>query len=636
MVVRAIRCDKCTVRIPLSHRKLVCGICRNVQHYRCSKLSKTDVESIINTPHYDWSCYECISAILPLNACVVETEQAISSRKSRAQFKTACHACNHMSYKQHNIAICPWCSNKCHKKCIMGSLGCIKCCDNLIPGYRCHAFELLDIGSRVNSKIFNPYDRNNHVNHIGDQIRNEEENNAVWNELSEQLVRCRYQLPKNIEIANDNELGILTMNIRSVHKNLQSINDRNTEFNVYDVISLNETCCNIEKLPNGLDDLTIEGFHPPVYQAPARASCRGGGLLTYVNKRVCSEDDIESINIEHEPNTDGEILFIKIKSCKNKAGTVIIGNVYRSPSARSSNNFIKIFDDALSQLRRHNKKQILIAGDFNIDLIKYNSDENSQQLINTAANHGLAQVISRPTRVTDHSASLIDHVYTNRISSVVNSSVVSFDISDHLGTYIKVSLDASFDRATVPLIRPNNNNEIHEYRIFNEANNEVFRGLIQDETWSALEGLDADTRYDKFSQIYNSHYDNAYPLNTKRIRRKYERVNPKPWITSWLEEAFHRKNELYLVFAESPTVENKTKYNKMCKFCERHKNKAKNKYYKKYFDDYSDNSRKQWQLINNFLNRHKKKTGVSKLIDTNGSIITKPDLISEKFNEYFF
>ena len=33
-----------------------------------------------------------------------------------------------------------------------------------------------------------------------------------------------------------------------------------TEYNKYDVINLNETSCNMTKLPNGADDLLIEGF----------------------------------------------------------------------------------------------------------------------------------------------------------------------------------------------------------------------------------------------------------------------------------------------------------------------------------------------------------------------------------------
>ena len=70
-------------------------------------------------------------------------------------------------------------------------------------------------------------------------------------------------------------------------------------------------------------------------------------------------------------------------------------------------------------------------------------------------------------------------------------------------------------------------------------------------------------------------------------------------------------------------------------FCEKHIARAKNKYYKKYFNEYKDNSRKQWQMINGLLNRNKRKISVTKLFDSDGRIINSPELITEKFNEYF-
>ena len=95
----------------------------------------------------------------------------------------------------------------------------------------------------------------------------------------------------------------------------------------------------------------------------------------------------------------------------------------------------------LNKLTRHKTKQILIVGDFNIDLLNYETDECARELIDTTSKHGFSQVISRPTRITDHSATLIDNIYTNKIHRVLSTSVVTLYITDHLGTYIKLSLD---------------------------------------------------------------------------------------------------------------------------------------------------------------------------------------------------
>ena len=61
-----------------------------------------------------------------------------------------------------------------------------------------------------------------------------------------------------------------------------------------------------------------------------------------------------------------------------------------------------LYDYFLTKLNRHKQKQIFLAGDTNIDLIKYERDQNSINLINTANTHGYVQLIARPTRITDH------------------------------------------------------------------------------------------------------------------------------------------------------------------------------------------------------------------------------------------
>ena len=73
----------------------------------------------------------------------------------------------------------------------------------------------------------------------------------------------------------------------------------------------------------------------------------------------------------------------------------------------------------------------------------------------------------------------------------------------------------------------------------------------------------------------------------------------------------------------------------MKKFVDKHTKLAKSRHYKKYFEQYSDNSRKQWQMINNLLNRNNKKISIPKLQDNDGVVYKNPTAIAEKFNDYF-
>jgi ribosomal protein S18 len=506
----------------------------------------------------------------------------------------------------------------------------------MIPGLFAYNHELLGTIDKFNNTIHNPYDSAHYTQQIGDLIENEEEHNSAWGEISDLLVKCKYKQQKHITRAKNNELVVLSLNIRSLAKNIHTIKEDIELYQKFDILCFNETNCIVDKLPNGLDDLLLDGFHDPLVKAPIRTTGKGGGLAIYINTDVCDFDDIE----QFEPNPDPsslhcEFQFIKINRCKGSNNTVIIGNVYRSPS-RNPDEFNTTLDATLNRLKRHSKKHVLIVGDFNIDLIQHDKNINSQNLIENTTQHGLIQVVSRPTRITDHSATLIDHVYTNKIHNILNCDILTVDLSDHLAIITTLSL-GSTNEITVPKFRKTDTGA-NEFRIFNEANDLRFKQLIYEEDWDTLttdQTNDAQVQYDKFIETYTRHYNTAYPLQSKHTRRKKERKNAKPWILPWLEEACDRKNRFYHDFIKQPTTANKTKYLKMKKFVDKHITLAKNKYYKKYFDQYNDNSRKQWQLINSLLNRKVKKNSKIKLHDNNGNIINTPRAVAEKFNDYF-
>ena len=71
-----------------------------------------------------------------------------------------------------------------------------------------------------------------------------------------------------------------------------------------------------------------------------------------------------------------------------------------------------------------------MTGDFNIDLIKMNSE--AQKLQNITVSHGMLQV-TQPTRAQNNIESLIDHVYT-RSKGKIKTDVIISDLSDHYGT----------------------------------------------------------------------------------------------------------------------------------------------------------------------------------------------------------
>ena len=50
-------------------------------------------------------------------------------------------------------------------------------------------------------------------------------------------------------------------------------------------------------------------------------------------------------------------------------------------------------------------------GDMNIDLLKFEIHRRTDDYLNNLFSHRFLPVISKPTRVTNTSATLIDHIY---------------------------------------------------------------------------------------------------------------------------------------------------------------------------------------------------------------------------------
>ena len=103
--------------------------------------------------------------------------------------------------------------------------------------------------------------------------------------------------------------------------------------------------------------------------------------------------------------------------------TLVIGMLYRRPDT----SIERFFEDLVIILNKVNHKCILL-GDFNLNLL----DENYhvENLINIMQQHSYETVITKPTRVSKNSATLIDHIWTNMgLENLSDCSIVFTDIS---------------------------------------------------------------------------------------------------------------------------------------------------------------------------------------------------------------
>jgi hypothetical protein len=71
----------------------------------------------------------------------------------------------------------------------------------------------------------------------------------------------------------------------------------------------------------------------------------------------------------------------------------------------------------------------------NIDLLKFDSHTKTNDFINDLNRNGIMPLITKPTRVTEHSATIIDHMHTNIVDGKFKSGIIISDVADHFATF---------------------------------------------------------------------------------------------------------------------------------------------------------------------------------------------------------
>ena len=109
-------------------------------------------------------------------------------------------------------------------------------------------------------------------------------------------------------------------------------------------------------------------------------------------------------------------------------------------------------------------KQCIIMGDINIDLLKFETHPKTETYLDSIFCNGYLPVIVKPTRITASSATLIDHIYTNNITSRGHSSIIITDVADNFGIFHIISTKAVQHKTSVSKNRLFSANNINLFK----------------------------------------------------------------------------------------------------------------------------------------------------------------------------
>ena len=128
-----------------------------------------------------------------------------------------------------------------------------------------------------------------------------------------------------------------------------------------------------------------------------------------------------------------ESIFIEIKAPRK----TLLGEIYRIPNTNPTSS-LKNYETILHKLENYSNP-IIIGTDQNFNLLKSDTNEKTRELLDLFLTNGLLPTITKPTRITHTTATLIDNLYisTNKCEDT-NACILTTDISDHLPVFASI------------------------------------------------------------------------------------------------------------------------------------------------------------------------------------------------------
>ena len=201
-----------------------------------------------------------------------------------------------------------------------------------------------------------------------------------------------------------------------------------------------------------------------------RKHMKVGGVDMYVSDRyeyVVRED--LSLFEEH--------IFLEIINVRNK---ILIGEVYRDPNANCQESIAK-YDPLWNRINDENV-DLIIGTDQNIKYLNIDTN-HATDMFNRFLSVWMVPTISRPTRITYTSATLVDNVYVriNKLDETL-SGILSIDLSDHLPLFI----DMGSKNKRKPKSRT------FKYRKLDENTFKNIKTFLCVTDWSCLNNIDIE------------------------------------------------------------------------------------------------------------------------------------------------
>ena len=243
---------------------------------------------------------------------------------------------------------------------------------------------------------------------------------------------------------------------------------------------------------------------------------------------------------------------------------------------------------------------MIIGTDQNLDYLKINKHQKTAQFFDFNMSSGILPCFTKPTRVTQTTATLIDNIYISDCRQSYNSAILTCDVSDHFPCLLfleKNTLDIE-------------NRSIIKSRKFEEKNIASIKGDLSNVDWGVLTDLNTEDSYNLLSDEISKSMNRHAPIKSMSVRNA--KIIREEWMTSALLKSSNTCNLLYRkclgLEKSDPKYVKYIKYRNMYNSLKR---KCKIKFYKDRIENYKHNARKLWDTLKCILGKANDKSTIT-------------------------
>ena len=218
---------------------------------------------------------------------------------------------------------------------------------------------------------------------------------------------------------------------------------------------------------------------------------------------------------------------------------IIVEVICRHPSLNLADFNCNYLNKLLENISKEQISTFLLTV-FNVNLLNYHEHNQTNEYLDSLNSNSFIPLILQPTRITRHSNTVIDNIFSNVIEPGIISCNLTATISDHL-----------LQLAIIPNIFGNisgNKYNIYErgWSKFDRENFILDYFSVDWEDLLKIDKLNVDNSTKMYLDTINTLLDTYAPL--KRINKFKLKFKSKPWITLGLQKSVSVKNKLFVNF----------------------------------------------------------------------------------------